>query len=62
VGRPTRRGPEAVQRDAPGTGQRPNATAAPPGFTAIGLDDIATEAGVTRVLLYRHFDSKADVY
>ncbi len=52
----------ASGRDAPGTGQRPNATAAPPGFTAIGLDDIATEAGVTRVLLYRHFDSKADVY
>ncbi|MBF9129091.1 TetR/AcrR family transcriptional regulator [Plantactinospora sp. S1510] len=32
------------------------------GFTATGLDDIATEAGVTRVILYRHFDSKTDLY
>jgi AcrR family transcriptional regulator len=32
------------------------------GFSATGLDDIAAEAGVTRVLLYRHFDSKTDLY
>ena len=32
------------------------------GFAATGLDDVAAEAGVTRVLLYRHFDSKADLY
>lgn len=32
------------------------------GFAATGLDDIAAEAGITRVLLYRHFDSKADMY
>lgn len=32
------------------------------GFAATGLDDIAAEAGVTRVLLYRHFDSKTDLY
>ncbi|WP_436773915.1 TetR/AcrR family transcriptional regulator [Yinghuangia sp. YIM S09857] len=32
------------------------------GFTATSLDDVATEAGITRVLLYRHFDSKADLY
>jgi len=32
------------------------------GFAATGLDDIATEAGITRVLLYRHFDSKTDLY
>jgi AcrR family transcriptional regulator len=32
------------------------------GFAATGLDDVATEAGITRVLLYRHFDSKADMY
>ncbi|WP_052809815.1 TetR/AcrR family transcriptional regulator [Streptomonospora alba] len=32
------------------------------GFAATGLDDIAAEAGVTRVLLYRHFDSKAALY
>lgn len=32
------------------------------GFAATGLDDIAGEAGVTRVILYRHFDSKTDLY
>jgi AcrR family transcriptional regulator len=32
------------------------------GFAATGLDDVAAEAGITRVLLYRHFDSKADMY
>ncbi|GAB3168291.1 hypothetical protein GCM10027059_30660 [Myceligenerans halotolerans] len=32
------------------------------GFSATGLDDIAAEAGVTRVILYRHFDSKTDLY
>jgi AcrR family transcriptional regulator len=32
------------------------------GFAATGLDDIANEAGVTRVILYRHFDSKTDLY
>jgi AcrR family transcriptional regulator len=32
------------------------------GFAATGLDDIAIEAGVTRVILYRHFDSKTDLY
>jgi AcrR family transcriptional regulator len=32
------------------------------GFAATGLDDVAAEAGITRVLLYRHFDSKADLY
>jgi len=32
------------------------------GFTATSLDDVATEAGVSRVILYRHFDSKADLY
>jgi AcrR family transcriptional regulator len=32
------------------------------GFTATGLDDVAAEAGITRVILYRHFDSKADLY
>ncbi|NEE03808.1 TetR/AcrR family transcriptional regulator [Phytoactinopolyspora halotolerans] len=32
------------------------------GFAATGLDDIATEAGVTRVILYRHFESKSDLY
>jgi AcrR family transcriptional regulator len=32
------------------------------GFAATSLDDIAAQAGVTRVLLYRHFDSKTDLY
>ena len=32
------------------------------GFVSTGLDDVATEAGISRVLLYRHFDSKADLY
>jgi AcrR family transcriptional regulator len=32
------------------------------GFAATSLDDIAAEAGVTRVILYRHFDSKTDLY
>jgi AcrR family transcriptional regulator len=32
------------------------------GFAATSLDDVAAEAGITRVILYRHFDSKADLY
>lgn len=32
------------------------------GYADTSLDDVAAEAGVTRVLLYRHFDSKADLY
>lgn len=32
------------------------------GFAATGLDEIAQEAGITRVILYRHFDSKTDLY
>ena len=32
------------------------------GFAATSLDDIAAQADVTRVLLYRHFDSKTDLY
>ena len=32
------------------------------GFTATSLDDIAREAGISRAILYRHFDSKADLY
>ena len=32
------------------------------GFTATSLDDVAAEAGITRMILYRHFDSKADMY
>ena len=32
------------------------------GFAATTLDDIATAAGVSRAILYRHFDSKTDLY
>lgn len=32
------------------------------GFTATSLDDVALEAGVSRVILYRHFESKAALY
>jgi AcrR family transcriptional regulator len=32
------------------------------GFTATSLDDIAAEAGISRAILYRHFDSKTDLY
>jgi len=32
------------------------------GFAATSLDDVATEAGVSRVLIYRHFDSKSELY
>jgi AcrR family transcriptional regulator len=32
------------------------------GFAATGLDAVAAEAGVTHVVLYRHFASKADLY
>jgi len=32
------------------------------GFTATSLSDIAAEAGITRVILYRHFESKTDLY
>lgn len=32
------------------------------GFASTSLDDVAASAGVTRVILYRHFDSKAELY
>lgn len=32
------------------------------GFTATGLGEVAAEAGVTHVILYRHFASKSDLY
>jgi AcrR family transcriptional regulator len=32
------------------------------GFANTSLDDIAEAAGVGRVILYRHFESKADLY
>lgn len=32
------------------------------GYSATSLDDVAAESGITRVILYRHFESKADLY
>lgn len=32
------------------------------GYAATNLDDVAAEAGVSRVLIYRHFDSKTQLY
>lgn len=32
------------------------------GFGGTSLEDVAAEAGVSRVLIYRHFDSKAQLY
>ena len=32
------------------------------GFAATNLDDVAAEAGISRAILYRHFDSKTDLY
>lgn len=32
------------------------------GFTATGIEEVAEAAGVTRAILYRHFDSKTDLY
>jgi AcrR family transcriptional regulator len=32
------------------------------GFAATSLDEVSAEAGVSRVILYRHFESKGDLY
>lgn len=32
------------------------------GYSATGLDDVVGEAGITRVILYRRFESKPDMY
>jgi AcrR family transcriptional regulator len=32
------------------------------GFAATSMDDVAAEAGVTRLIVYRHFDSKEELY
>jgi AcrR family transcriptional regulator len=32
------------------------------GYAATGLDDVATEAGITHVIVYRHFASKSELY
>jgi AcrR family transcriptional regulator len=32
------------------------------GYAATSLDDVAAQAGISRVILYRHFESKTDLY
>ena len=32
------------------------------GFASTSMDDVAVEAGITRLIVYRHFDSKEDLY
>jgi AcrR family transcriptional regulator len=32
------------------------------GFAATSMDDVATEAGITKLIVYRHFDSKDELY
>jgi AcrR family transcriptional regulator len=32
------------------------------GYAGTSLDDVAAQAGVTRMIIYRHFDSKRDLY
>jgi AcrR family transcriptional regulator len=32
------------------------------GYAGTSLEDVAAEAGVTRMIIYRHFDSKRDLY
>jgi AcrR family transcriptional regulator len=57
---PTRRLPRAQRREQIlDAATRAFARA---GFANTGLDVIAAEAGVTPVILYRHFASKADLY
>src|SRR3954470_14510321 len=32
------------------------------GFAGTSMDDVAAEAGITRLIVYRHFDTKEDLY
>jgi AcrR family transcriptional regulator len=32
------------------------------GYGATSMEDVAAEAGITRLIVYRHFDSKEDLY
>src|ERR1700758_1885429 len=56
----TRRMPRAQRRDQ--ILEAATRAFARGGFATTGLDAIAAEAGVTPVILYRHFASKADLY
>lgn len=56
----TRRMPRAQRREQ--ILEAATRTFARGGFANTGLDAIAAEAGVTPVIVYRHFASKADLY
>jgi len=57
---PVRRLPRAERRDQIlAAATRAFARA---GFAATSLDDVAAEAGISRVILYRHFESKTHLY
>lgn len=57
---PTRRMPRAERREQ--ILEAATRAFARGGFANTGLDVVATEAGVTPAILYRHFASKADLY
>ena len=57
---PVRRLPRAERREL--TLDAATRAFARAGFGATSLDDVAAEAGVSRVLLYRLFESKPDLY
>lgn len=57
---PTRRMPRAQRREQ--ILEAATRAFARGGFAKTGLDAIAAEAGVTPVILYRHFASKAELY
>ncbi|TCC30478.1 TetR/AcrR family transcriptional regulator [Kribbella sindirgiensis] len=57
---PARRLPRAERREQIlGAATRAFARA---GYASTGLDDVAAEAGITHVIVYRHFASKSDLY
>ena len=57
---PARRLPRAERREQ--TLDAATRAFARAGFEATGLDEVAAEAGISRVLLYRLFESKTDLY
>lgn len=57
---PVRRLPRAERREQ--TLDAATRAFARAGFDATGLDEVASEAGISRVLLYRLFESKTDLY
>jgi AcrR family transcriptional regulator len=57
---PIRRLPRAERREQ--TLDAATRAFARAGFDSTGLDDVAAEAGISRVLLYRLFESKTDLY